>query len=124
MLGKIESRRRRGQQRMRRLDDITDSMDMSLSKLRVMVKDRKSGVLQSMESQKTGHDLATEEQQCVSREVGSVKQDGEKRRHSRSRGKIDVDMMNHKRVRRSHMESQQRQEAQAFLILGYSSSPS
>ena len=33
MLGKIEGRRRRGQQRMRRLDDITDSMDMSLSKL-------------------------------------------------------------------------------------------
>ena len=35
MLGKIEGRRRRGQQRMRRLDDITDSMDMSLSKLGV-----------------------------------------------------------------------------------------
>ena len=41
MLQKMEGRRRREQQRMRRLDDITNSMDMSLSKLRETVKDRK-----------------------------------------------------------------------------------
>ena len=42
MLGKIEGRRRRGRQKMRRFDGITDSMDMSLSRLREMAKDREA----------------------------------------------------------------------------------
>ena len=55
MLEKIEGRSR-GQQRMRWLDGITNSMDMSLSKLWELVMDRKLGVLQSMGSQRVGHD--------------------------------------------------------------------
>ena len=42
MLGKIEGRKRRGRQRMRWLDEVTDSMDMNLSKLREIVKDREA----------------------------------------------------------------------------------
>ena len=70
MLGKIESRRRRGWQRTRWLDDITDSMDMNLSERQEMVKDRENfmsrqEVLQPMGSQRVRHDWATEQQHLL-----------------------------------------------------------
>ena len=61
MLGKIEGGRRRGQQRMKWLDSITDSLDTNMSKLWEIVKDMGPWHAAVHGSQRVGHDLATEQ---------------------------------------------------------------
>ena len=66
MLGKIEGKRRSGQQRMRCLDSITDSMGINVSKLWEIVRTEEPDMLQSMESHRVGHNLTTEQQEQLS----------------------------------------------------------
>ena len=65
VLGKIEDKRRRGGQRMRWLDSINNSMDMNLSKLQEIVKDKKPGVLQSTGSQRVRYDPVNGQQHHI-----------------------------------------------------------
>ena len=64
-LGKTEGKRRRQQQRMKWLDSLTDSMTWIWANSKKQWRTEESGVLQSMESQRVGHDSATEQQQHV-----------------------------------------------------------
>ena len=72
MWGKVEGRKKRGQQRMRRLDGTIDSRDMSLSNLWETAKDQEAGGLQSMGSQRAGHNLVTDQQHALCTRPGTL----------------------------------------------------
>ena len=76
MLGEIESRRRRGSQRVRWLEGITNAVDINLGKLWEMVRDRGPGVLQSMGTQRVRHDWVTEQWQQVTFERAVITEIG------------------------------------------------
>ena len=67
MLGKIEGRQRRGQQRMRWLDSITDSVNLNLSKFQEIVKSREAWHAIILGSQRVGHNLVTEQEEVYSK---------------------------------------------------------
>jgi len=79
MLGKIEVRRKRGRQRMRWLDGITDSINRKLSKLQEIVFTGEPGMLQSMGSRRVRHNLATGQQQAGSQSESEDRMEAEAR---------------------------------------------